>query len=165
MRIVEIPILGPPLAGKTTILHRARDAFGGQLRSLEPGETCRLAALHIQTEAVHGHIWCAARGASPESVLPLVPSGSPAVLVFDGEGEEWLDGHAPHIDLSRSVVIVTKADATVPAALRERPSLHIDAHDPQCVPHVHRFLSEHFDLFERPPGARPLQERAALMAI
>jgi hypothetical protein len=171
MRIVEIPILGRPQAGKTTVLHRARDAFGGQLHSLEYPLGARLAALHIQTEEAHGHLWCLPGNSSPESIVPLLPAGSPAVFVFDGEEREWLEVLSPHVDLSRSVVIVTKADlsadpaAAIPSALRDRPFIHIAARDPHCAPHLHRLLSEHFRVFERPEGARPLQERVALASM
>ena len=181
MRIVEIPILGQPLAWKTTVLLRAREAFGGHLQSLEfrlstndafRGRPCRLAALHVQTETAHGQLWCVPGGSSPEWIVPLLPAGSPAVFVFDTRAaQEWFDAQAPHVDLARSVVIVTKADlgarpeSVIPPALRARPFIHVAARDPHCAPQIQRLLSEHFDAFERPSGARPLQERAALTAV
>lgn len=173
MRIVEIPILGRPLAGKTTILQRARDAFGGQLHTIELyGQACRVAALHIQTEAAHGHLWCMQGSAATEWIVPLLPAGSPAVFVFDGEPSHgWFEAQAAHVDLARSVVIVTKADldgdpqATIPDALRGRPFIHVAARDPGCTPEVQRLLREHFASFERGAHARPLQERVALASM
>ena len=173
MRIVEIPILGRPLAGKTTILQRARDAFGGQLHSHElQGRACRVAALHIQTDAVHGHLWCVQGSAAAEWIVPLLPERSPAIFVFDGEPSHgWFEAHAGHVDLARSVVIVTKADldadprAAIPEALRGRPFIHVAARDPRCAPEVQRLLREHFASFERPANARPLQERVALASL
>ncbi|HEX6094906.1 MAG TPA: hypothetical protein VF432_01175 [Thermoanaerobaculia bacterium] len=184
MRIVEIPVLGRPLVGKTTVLLRAREVFGGHLQLLEfrlevddafRGQSCRLAALHVQTESAHGQLWCVPGGSAPEWIVPLLPQDSPAVFVFDGqeglqaEQREWFDAQAPHVDLSRSVAIVTKADLprcvspeeAIPPALRDRPFISIVARDPRCAAQVHRLLAENFDAFVRPANARPLQERAA----
>lgn len=187
MRVVEIPILGRPLAGKTTVLFRARDAFGGQLQWLDfqlqaddvfRGLPCRLAVLHIRTESFRGELWCIPGGAAPEWIVPLLPHQSPALFVFDNQQSiedqhAWFEVQAPHVDLERSISIVTKRDlegrvktveplSVIPAELRHRPFIYISSLDPRSTTEVQRLLGEHLDLFAQSPGVRSQMDRSAV---
>lgn len=182
MHIFDAPLLGRPLAGKTTILLRTRDALGGQLHAVDftveedgpfHGAACRLLTLHVKTPAAHGQLWCVPGGCGSQWVVPLLPRDSPAVFVFDGQAEtfDWFDAVKPHVDLARSIVIVTKRDlsadpsSAIHPELRGRPFLPITAIDARCAPQVGAFLGEYFGNFAQAATARPLQERAALTGV
>jgi hypothetical protein len=154
--IYEVPLFGPPLAGKSSLLDAAAFASGVPVRTVEAtlrtsdafnGASVRLfEAKFTHTSDILG-LWCLPGGCAPDWPVQFVGRPDAAIFVADTQSSRHAE-NAVFWSTVRDVVgsddwfvVLTKCDLTngdeqanaLPVELRARPSLRVASHDAVAV--------------------------------
>jgi hypothetical protein len=164
--IHDIPVFGPPLAGKSSFLSAAAAAAGISGRSVETklrsddtfnGAPVRLFELRFNRPGETLRVWCMPGGSEPRWPLQFVSLSSAALFVADAQRTRH-DADTEYWQVVRDVVpidrwfaVVTKCDLAnadeqinaLPPELRSRPHHRIASHEKNDIAAgAYRFLAE-----------------------